>query len=104
MNARKSRREEAVRQGTADGTGQTVGEALRTTLAEFVVGMGMRAVESLLEDERSLVCGPRYEHRPQRLAYRFGHAPGELVLGGRRVAVERPRARTMDGREVVLPS
>jgi transposase-like protein len=34
----------------------------------------------------------------------MGHAPGELVLGGRRVQVSRPRARTLDGQEVLLPS
>jgi transposase-like protein len=34
----------------------------------------------------------------------MGHSRGELVLGGRRVAVQRPRARTRDGREVQLES
>jgi hypothetical protein len=34
----------------------------------------------------------------------MGHASGELVLGGRLVQARRPRARTLDGREVVLPS
>ncbi len=35
---------------------------------------------------------------------RGGHAIGELVMGGRRVRVKRPRARTVDGQEIVLPS
>jgi hypothetical protein len=34
----------------------------------------------------------------------MGHVPGELVLGGRRVSVKRPRARTRANEEVVLPS
>jgi len=37
----------------------------------------------------------------RRLVHRSG---GELVMGGRRVRVARPRARTLDGREVELPS
>jgi hypothetical protein len=34
----------------------------------------------------------------------MNHAPGELVLGGRLAQARRPRAHTLDGREVVLPS
>jgi putative transposase len=51
-----------------------------------------------------VVCGPRYAQGPERQARRMGHVPGELVLGGRLVQVRRPRARTLDGHEVVLPS
>jgi hypothetical protein len=35
---------------------------------------------------------------------RAGYAPGELVMGGRRVSVQRPRVRDQNGREVPLPS
>jgi len=34
----------------------------------------------------------------------LGHVPGNLVLGGRLVQARRPMARTLDGRDVVLPS
>lgn len=77
---------------------------LRAELHEFVVSAGMRVVHELLEADRAAICGPRYEHPATRKASRAGHAPGELVLGGRRVQVKRPRARTVDGREVTLPS
>ena len=36
-------------------------------------------------------------------AYRAGHAPSQVVLGGRKVAIRRPRARR-DGTEVPLPT
>lgn len=49
------------------------------------------------------VCGPRYAHQPARRASRAGHAPSEVVLGGRKVALRRPRVR-LDGQEVALPS
>ena len=32
-------------------------------------------------------------HQPDRPAYRTGHAPSEAVLGGRKVAIRRPRVR-----------
>jgi len=81
-----------------------LGEVVRQDLREFVVGAGMTALATLLEGERTVVCGPRYAHQADRRARRSGHAPGELVLGGRRVRVKRPRARTLDGTEVELPS
>ncbi|MBD0283717.1 MAG: transposase [Thermoleophilaceae bacterium] len=45
--------------------------------------------------------GPRGRHDPERLAVRHGRESGEVTLGGRRVAVERPRVRSADGSEEV---
>jgi putative transposase len=45
--------------------------------------------------------GPRGRHIPERSAVRHGHESGEVTLGGRRLAVERPRVRTADGSEEV---
>ncbi len=78
--------------------------ALRRGLREFVLDAGMQTLATLLEQERTDACGTRYQHDGDRRAFRNGHAPGELVLGGRRVSVPRPRARTVEGREVELPS
>jgi putative transposase len=79
-------------------------KVVRQELREFVVSAGMVALSELLEEERSEVCGPRYRHQAERKARRAGHVRGELVMGGRRVAVKRPRARSIEGREVELPS
>lgn len=73
-------------------------------LREFVAAAGASALKKVLEDERAAVCGPRYTHDRNRRARRNGHADGELVLGGRRIKVRRPRARTTDNQEVMLPS
>ena len=73
-------------------------------LRELVMHAGLRAVELMLEAERTAACGARYERQVDRQATRTGHASGELVLGGRRVSVKRPRARTRAKEEVVLPS
>jgi putative transposase len=81
-----------------------LGEAVREDLRAFVVSAGMEALRTMLEAERTEICGPRYEHQGGRKVYRSGHAPGELVLGGRRVQVSRPRVRGLDGQEVHLPS
>lgn len=82
----------------------TLTDLVRADLREFVVSAGIAALTEVLEREREAVCGPRYAHLPTRRARRAGSAPGELVLGGRRVQVRRPRARTMASEEVALPT
>ena len=77
---------------------------VRENLREFVISAGTAALAAVLEEERTLLVGPKYAHLPDRRARRAGSAPGELVMGGRRVQVRRPRARTLDGQEVQLPS
>src|SRR5260370_26288701 len=77
---------------------------LRRGLREFVAEAGMHALVTLLEEERTELCGPRYKHVEGRKASRAGHAAGELVMGGRRASVRRPRVRSVEGQEVELPS
>src|SRR5271166_563582 len=77
-----------------------VGEALYET----VIGVGLACVDEALEAERAALCGARYVHRADRQALRAGHLASSLVLGGRRVAVSRPRVRSVEGRELKLPS
>ena len=72
-------------------------------LQELVVASGLKVLEAMLEEDRAAVCGPRYAHQPERQAYRAGHTPSQVVLGGRKVAIRRPRARR-DGTEVPLPT
>ena len=72
-------------------------------LQELVVASGLKVLAAMVEADRVAVCGPRYAHQPARRASRAGHAPSEVVLGGRKVALRRPRVRR-DGQEVALPS
>ena len=71
-------------------------------LFTLVHSVGMQALQQLLEMERTQLCGPRYEHAQERAASRHGSTQGALVLGGRRVRLQRPRVRSRDGREVPL--
>ena len=77
---------------------------VREALYETVIGAGLACVDEVLEAERVALCGARYEHLADRQALRAGHVASSLVLGGRRVAVSRPRARSVEGRELKLPS
>jgi transposase-like protein len=105
----KSERKKPIRQGKGTGGAGSqlklaVGAFIRDTLYETVLVSGLETVMALLEEERAAVCGAWYRHAERRTAYRSGHGPSSLVLGGRRVKVQRPRARTITGEEVELPS
>jgi len=81
--------------------GELAGAAKEGLLA-LSVGVGLGVLSELMEEEVTDVVGPKGKHDPERTGVRHGHEPGEVTLGGRRVAVERPRARTADG-ESELP-
>jgi putative transposase len=75
----------------------------RTELLELVTRSGLQVLSAMLEEDRIAVCGPRYAHEPDRPASRAGTVRSEVVLGGRKVAIQRPRVRTAAG-EVPLPT
>ena len=75
----------------------------RAALFELAISSGLRGLTTMLEDDRTALCGTRYQHQSERMASRAGTVPSEVVLGGRKVAIRRPRVRA-DGREVVLPT
>jgi transposase-like protein len=77
---------------------------VRADMLEVVVTAGMKVVEAMLEEDRVRLCGPKHARVPGREVVRGGTVRGELILGGRRVAVRRPRARCVDGGEVTLPT
>jgi len=75
----------------------------RAELMELAVASGLKVLHAMLEDDRTAICGPRYQHQAERSASRAGTVPSEVVLGGRKVQIRRPRVRA-DGEEVALPT
>jgi putative transposase len=71
--------------------------AAREGLLALSVGVGLGVLAELMEEEVLEVVGAKGKHDPERVAVRHGHEAGEVTLGGRRVAVERPRVRSADG-------
>lgn len=85
-----------------DALGELAGAAKDGLLA-LSVGVGLGVLSEMMEAELDEVVGPKHAKISERTAVRHGHEDGEVTLGGRRVAVKRPRARTADGeREVPL--
>jgi hypothetical protein len=76
--------------------------AAKERLLALSVAVGLGVLGELLEAEVDEVVGPRGRHDFDRVALRHGQKAGEVTLGRRRVAVERPRVlRSADGSEEV---
>jgi putative transposase len=78
--------------------------AAREGLLAMSVAAGMAVMQAMFDAEIAAACGPKGRHDPDRAAVRHGSGRGSVTLGGRRVSVSRPRARTTDGHEVPLTS
>jgi putative transposase len=90
---------EEIRLAMADIAG-----AAREGLLAMSVAAGMAVMAAMYEAEIAAACGPKGKHDANRAAMRHGSGRGSVTLGGRKVAVDRPRARTTDGHEVPLSS
>jgi putative transposase len=88
----------------ADGLSNVVRVALagiagtaREGLLALSVMAGLQVMAAMLEDERTMVCGPIHAKLADRTATRGGTTPSSVVLGSRKVPVDRPRAHYVDG-------
>ena len=70
---------------------------MREGLLALAVGTGLQVMAAIMEADVTAACGPKGRHDPERTATRHGHGAGSVSLGGRRVPVERPRMRAVDG-------
>lgn len=76
----------------------------REGLLAMSVATGLAVMQAMFDDDITAIAGPKGKHNPDRTAVRHGSEHGSVVLGGRRVPVTRPRARTTGGHEVPVPS
>jgi putative transposase len=76
----------------------------REGLLALSVSTGLAVMAEMMEAEIAAVVGPKHAKLPDRSAVRHTPTPTSVVLGGRKVPMSRPRARTTDGREVQLAS
>jgi transposase-like protein len=91
---------ESVQLSLADLAG-TVKEGLLA----FAVATGLEVMYTMMDADVEALCGPKGRHDPGRAAYRHGNDDGEVNLGGRRVAVRRPRVRSADKKhELPVPT
>jgi transposase-like protein len=82
-----------------------IAESMREGLLALAVGAGLQVMQALMDADVTAVAGPKGRHDQARTAVRHGRGRGSVTLGGRRVAVSRPRVRAADGcGELPVPS
>ncbi len=104
------------KQGTQAGNGAGAGwaevlaplvagmTATRASLLEWVHAHGLVALQAVFKAEAEALAGPKGKHDAGRTHHHWGATAGELTFGGRRLQVVRPRVRSTEGYEAVLPS
>lgn len=96
--------DQAMRADLPEAVQASLGElagVAREGLLALSVGVGLGVMAELMAAEVDEVAGPKGKHDPERKASRHGTENGSVTLGGRRVAVERPRMRSADGNSEV---
>ena len=76
---------------------------MRGRVMELIVGAGVKAIQGLLAESVVELCGARYVRRAREEPRRWGRQVGDLVVGGRKVRIQRPRVRQA-GEEVAIPA
>ena len=86
-----ARPERVLPPGVQDALGELAGAAKDGLLA-LSVGVGLGVLSEMMEAELDEVVGPKHAKISERTRFVTVTTDGEVTLGGRRVAVKRPRA------------
>ena len=70
---------------------------IRDNLYTFVIREGMKALDTMLEQDRERLCGPAHARGGPDDALRWGATDGRLVMAGQSVVVRKPRAESWQG-------
>lgn len=68
------------------------------------ISAGKQVLQAMMEADRIALCGPKGVPDAARRAVRGGSTPSAVVLGGQRIGIRRPRARSVEAAELELPS
>jgi len=77
---------------------------VRHAFLGLCIDAGQKVLAAMMEADRIALCGPKGVPDAARRAVRGGTTASQVVLGGQRIAVRRPRARSMTDGELALRS
>jgi transposase-like protein len=77
---------------------------VRHAFLGLCIDAGQKVLAAMMEADRIALCGPRGVPDIGRRAVRGGTTASQVVLGGQRIAIRRPRARSKSEGEQALPS
>ena len=84
-----------------------VGEAFDEVSASFdrfCLAAGIETLGMMMESDAEAVCGPRHARGQGRRGHRWGRTTGKIGFHGGKMAIERPRVRGREGKELSLAS
>ena len=70
----------------------------------FCLASGVAALQTMMEQDATHLCGARYVHKDGCNGHRWGRAEGNIGFHGGKVSIDRPRVRARGGQEMALPS
>jgi len=85
----------------------TLGDAMDEvclSVDRFCLLAGIEALQEMMDEDATMVCGARHRRHGERRGYRWGKTQSEIGYHGGRVKVARPRVRDRAGKEVSLES
>jgi transposase-like protein len=83
---------------------QDVLRDVRHAFLGLCIDAGQKVLAAMMEADRIALCGPKGVPDAGRRAVRGGSTASQVVLGGQRIAVRRPRARSTAEGELALAS
>jgi putative transposase len=79
-------------------------EDVSASFDRFCLAAGIETLGTMMESDAGAACGPRHSRGQGRRGHRWGHTTGKIGFHGGKVAIDRPRVRSRDGKELSLAS
>jgi len=79
-------------------------EDIESAFFGVCIEAGKQVLGAMMEHDRTVLCGLPWKPDEERPGRRAGSTESPVTLGGRRIAIRRPRVRSIDGEELGLPS
>jgi putative transposase len=79
-------------------------EEVSASFDRFCLAAGIDTLGAMMEQDAKVACGPRHARGEERRGHRWGRTVGKIGFHAGKVAIERPRVRGLDGKELTLES
>src|ERR671930_477311 len=83
---------------------QTAWQDVDSSFERFCLTAGIGVIEQMLCEDAQQLAGTPHNRGGGRVGHRWGRTKGKIGFHGGKVAVHRPRVRSLDGHEVALPT
>ena len=77
-------------------------EEVSASFDRFCLAAGIETLGAMMEADAEVACGPRHSRSEDRRGHRWGRTAGKIGFHAGKVAIERPRVRGLNGKELPL--